>query len=161
MHSLSVFLSRFWVSKQNDTLKFCNDTLNSERQDMVLPCIEVKRIEERMFSCTWLLQQMDAIRAGLRGGGAIAPGPPLQGSPRDEICLFEIKYSFQKFLWLRSCSIQEYNSLIFLCCVKYQGPLISLQVWLSASFSNCYWKAYNYFRFCSMQIYLIFLLTFS
>jgi len=30
------------------------------------------------------------IRAGLRGGatGAIAPGPPLQGGPRDDIYLF-------------------------------------------------------------------------
>jgi len=31
---------------QNDTLKFCNDTLNSESRDIVLPCIEVKRFEE-------------------------------------------------------------------------------------------------------------------
>jgi len=46
---------------QNDTLKFCNDTLNSESQDMVFPCIEVKRMEESMFSCTWLLQQMAEI----------------------------------------------------------------------------------------------------
>jgi len=38
---------------QNNTLKFCNDTPNSE-----LPCIEVKRFEESLFSCTWLLQQM-------------------------------------------------------------------------------------------------------
>jgi len=43
------------------TLKFCDDTLNSESQDMVLPCIEAKRIEESMFSCPWLLQQMAAI----------------------------------------------------------------------------------------------------
>jgi len=41
---------------QNDTLISCNDTLNSESQDMVLPCIEVKRFEDSMFSCTWLLQ---------------------------------------------------------------------------------------------------------
>jgi len=33
-----------------------------------------------------------------RGGatGAIAPGPPLQGGPRDDIYLFSIKYSFEK-----------------------------------------------------------------
>ena len=42
---------------QNDTLKFCNDTLNSEGQDMILPRHEVKRFEENMFSCNWLLQQ--------------------------------------------------------------------------------------------------------
>jgi len=28
---------------------------------MVLPCIEVKRFEESMFSCTWLLQQTAAM----------------------------------------------------------------------------------------------------
>jgi len=53
------FLSRFWVSKWH--LKFCNDTLNSESRDMVLPCIEVKRFEEEsVFSYTWLLQQTAA-----------------------------------------------------------------------------------------------------
>ena len=30
-------------------LKFCSDTLNSESQGMGLPCIEVKRFDERMF----------------------------------------------------------------------------------------------------------------
>jgi len=35
---------------QNDILKFCNDTLNSESQEgMVLPCIEVKRFEKTCF----------------------------------------------------------------------------------------------------------------
>jgi len=41
------------------------------------------------------------MRAGpdYRGAtGAIAPGPPLQGGPRDEIYLFQIKHSFEKFL---------------------------------------------------------------
>jgi len=28
---------------------------------MVLPCIEVKRFEKSMFSCTWLLQQTAAM----------------------------------------------------------------------------------------------------
>jgi len=37
------------------------DTLNSEGQDMILPCPEVKRFEENMFSCTWLLQQTAAM----------------------------------------------------------------------------------------------------
>ena len=45
---------------QNDTLNLGNDTLNSESQDVVLPCVEVKRFEESMFSCTWLLQQTAA-----------------------------------------------------------------------------------------------------
>jgi len=42
-----------------------------------------------------------------------------------------------------------------------QQQLISLQVRLSASFSNCYWIAYKYFRFCSMQIDLSSPVTFS
>jgi len=38
------------------------------------------------------------IRAGLSGGatGAVAPGPPLRGGPRDDIYLFDIKYSLEK-----------------------------------------------------------------
>jgi len=47
---------RFYCSCQNHTLKFFNYTLNFGSKDMVLPCIEVKRFEESMFSCTWLLQ---------------------------------------------------------------------------------------------------------
>jgi len=114
------------------------------------------------FSCFWCVKFSPAPRAGLRGE-AIAPGPPLQGAPSDEIYLFQIKYSFEKISWFRSDTrIKLY--IIFLCCVKYQGPqqqLISLQVWLFASFSNRYWIAYKYFRFCWMQIYLISLVTFS
>ena len=56
--------------------------------------------------------------------------------------------------------------IMFLCYAKYQGDkgpqqqLIYLQVWLSARFSNRYWIAYKYFRFCWMQICLISLVTF-
>jgi len=42
-----------------------------------------------MFKHTICLQ-------GLITVGAIAPGPPLQGGPRDDIYLFQIKYSFEK-----------------------------------------------------------------
>jgi len=35
------------------------------------------------------------IRWGAKG--AIAPAPQLQGGPRDEMYLFQIKYSFEKF----------------------------------------------------------------
>ena len=75
-------------------------------------------------------------RAGLRGGatGEIAPGLPLPGVPRDEIYLFQIKYSFEKFC--DSEAIQEYNSILYSYVVlSIRGPqqqLISLQVWLSA-----------------------------
>jgi len=53
-----VFFSRLWVSKWHPKIlqwhpKFWN-------LDLVLTCIEVKRIEESMFSCTWLLQQTAA-----------------------------------------------------------------------------------------------------
>jgi len=45
-----------------------------------------------------VLSSMQLHRAGLRGGamGAIAPDPPLQGGPRDDTYLFQIKYSFEK-----------------------------------------------------------------
>jgi len=51
-------------------------------------------------------------RAGLRGGtGAIAPAPRCKGAPRDEIYLFQIKYSFEKFR--DSAAIHEYNSILY------------------------------------------------
>jgi len=38
-------------------------------------------------------------RAGLRGATeAVAPGPHCKGTPRDDIYLLQIKYSFEKFL---------------------------------------------------------------
>ena len=40
----------------------------------------------------------------IKGGatGAIAPGPRCKGAPRDEIYLFQIKCSVEKFSWFRS-----------------------------------------------------------
>ena len=53
---------------------------------------------------------MVVFRARLRGGkGGNCPGSPLQGSLRDEIYVFEIKYLFEKFDV--SEGIQEYNSI--------------------------------------------------
>jgi len=61
--------------------------------------------------------------------------------------------------------MQECNSILYSYVVlNIKGPqqqLISLQVWLSAGFSNRYWIACKYFRFCWLQIYLISLVTFS
>ena len=57
---------------QNDTLKYCNDTPDSEISDIVLLCIVEKRLEVSMFTCTWLLQQTAAI-SGVGGSGASAP----------------------------------------------------------------------------------------
>jgi len=56
-----------------------------------------------------------ARRAGLRGGnGGNCPGTPLQGGPRDEIYLFQIKYSFENFSWFRSDTrTQLYYILMF------------------------------------------------
>jgi len=45
------------------------------------------------------------------GNGGNCPGTPLQGVPRDEIYLFQIKYSFEKFR--DSEAIQEYNSILY------------------------------------------------
>ena len=103
----------------------------------------------------------------IKGGatGAIAPSSrPQRVLPWWNLFVSN-KILVWKISWFRSDTrIQLY--IIFLCCVKYQGvkgphqQLISLQVWLSASFSNRYWIAYKYFRFCSMQIYLVSLVTF-
>jgi len=40
-------------------------------------------------------------RAGLRGGrqGQLPRAPRWKGAPRDEIYLFQINYSFEKFSW--------------------------------------------------------------
>jgi len=46
-----------WQPFQNDTLKFCNDTQNSESQDMVLPCIEVKACIPARGCCNRRLQR--------------------------------------------------------------------------------------------------------
>ena len=71
-------------------------------------------------------------RAGLRGGqrGQLPRDPRWKGAPRDEIYLFQIKYSFQKFS--DSGAIQEYNSILYsYVALSIKGPqqeLISLQV---------------------------------
>jgi len=84
------------------------------------------------------------IKAGQRR--QLPPAPRCKGVPVMKF-MFQIKYSFETFSSFRShTGIQL--CIIFLCCVKYQGPqqqVISLQVWLSASFSNRYWKTYKYF----------------
>jgi len=64
-----------------------------------------------------------------------------------------------------SQATQESSSVLYsYVALTIKGPqqqVTSLQVWLSASFSNRYWKTCKYFQFCSMQIYLISLVTFS
>ena len=52
-HTISQCFFQAVFGCQNDTLKFWNDTLNSENQNMDLLCIEVKRFEINTFSCTW------------------------------------------------------------------------------------------------------------
>jgi len=62
-------------------------------------------------------------RAGLRWGqrGQLPRAPRCKGAHRDEIYLFQIKYSFEKFLWFRGDTrIQLY--IIFVWYVKYQEP---------------------------------------
>jgi len=86
------------------------------------------------------MSRLHNSRTGLRGkgNGVIVPGPPLQ-----------IKYSFENFLWFRS------DTRVQLCIISYvtlsiRGPqqqLISLQVWLSASFRNRCWKPTSIFGF--------------
>ena len=80
------------------------------------------------------------MEAGPDWGGTveIAPGPPLQGGPSDAICMFWRKNSFEKLSWLKRdtrmqtlCSDVSWVSLML--------SKISLQVWLSSSFSHHYW----------------------
>ena len=104
----------------------------------------------RNYSIAWERSQkvrnQVATRAGLRGGqrGKLPRAPQFKGAPRYEIYLFQIKYSFEKFR--NSEAIQEYNSILYsYFALSIKGPqqeLISLQVWLSARFSNRYWIAY-------------------
>ena len=92
-------------------------------------------------NCDWLscltYGQSRRHRQGrIKGGatGEIAPGPPLQEGPRDEIYLFQIKCSFEKFSWFWSDSrIQLY--IIYLCCVKHQGSPTATD--FSASLTVC------------------------
>jgi len=52
------FFKPFFGVKMTHTLKFCNGTLHFENQDMVLPCIKVKRFGESGFSCCTRLLQL-------------------------------------------------------------------------------------------------------
>ena len=75
-------------------------------------------------------------RAGLRGGatGQSPHAPRWKGALRDEIYLFQIKYSFEKICDSDSDTrIQLY--IIFLCCVKYQGPPTAID--FSTSLTVC------------------------
>ena len=66
----------------------------------------------------------------LRNQGRIKGGGQLPRAPRDEIYLFQIKYSFEKFR--DSEAIQEYNFILYsYVALSIKGPqqqLISLQV---------------------------------
>jgi len=74
----------------------------------------------------------------IKGGGQPEQLPRAlrsKGAPRDDIYLFQIKYSFAKLSWFkRDTRIQTLYS-----DVAWVSLIISLQVWLSASFSNHYW----------------------
>ena len=55
------FLSRFWVSKWQPKILQRHPKFWNSRYGFALYWSSLKRIEESMFSCTWLLQQMAAI----------------------------------------------------------------------------------------------------
>ena len=100
----------------------------------------------------------DLCQVRLRGGGAtgaIAPGPSW----------WKVFVSNKILVWKMFVIQKRYKNVtlytyVALSTMGPQQQLISLQLWLSASFSNRYWITYEYFRFCSMQIYLISLVTF-
>ena len=71
---------------------------------------------------------------------------------RDEIYLFQIKYSFEQFSWFRNDTrIRLY--IMWRCCIKYRE-------WFLYKFGFLPFLViateYKYFRFCSMQIYVNF-----
>ena len=69
---------------------------------------------------------------------------PRKGPPRDEIYFFQIKYPFKNIVIQKRYK----NTTLYYIPLSIKGPqeqLISLQVWLSASFGNRYWIAYKYF----------------
>ena len=95
-----------------------------------------------------------------RGGqrGQLPRAPRCKGPPVMKFLCFKENTRWKNFC--ESEAIQEYNStIIFLyVALSIRGPqqqLYSLQLWLSASFSNRYWITYKCFRFCSMQILYI------
>jgi len=98
------------------------------------------------------------------GNGGSCSGSPLQGDPpwwhlfvANKILVWKIFVIQKRF---RNTTLLLYSYF----ALSIRGPqhqLISLQVWLSVSFSNRYRIAYEYFRFGSMQINLILLVTFS
>jgi len=104
-------------------------------------------------------------RARLRGrNGGNCPGPPTKrGLPwshwfvSNKILVWKIFVIQKRY---KNTTLPLYSYLAR-SIRSPQQQLISLQVWLSASFSNRYWIAYKYFQFCSMQIHLISLVTFS
>ena len=70
--------------------------------------------------------QCTTVQGRIKGGGAtgqLPRAPRCKGVPRDDI-YFQIKYSFENFLWFRSDTIIQLY-IIFLCCVKYQEPAIA------------------------------------
>jgi len=97
------------------------------------------------------------------GKGSNCPGPRCKGAPVMKFIVSNKILVWNIFAIQKRYKLTTLLYIIFLCFVKYQGHRqqpISLHVWRSASFSNRYWIAYKYFRFCSMQIYLISLVTF-
>ena len=95
-------------------------------------------------------QHSHVSRAGLRAGnGGNCPRPPAGRGPP----WWNLFVSNKILVW----KIPRFRS-----DTSIKGPqqqLISLEIWLSASLSNRCWIAYKYFRFCSIQRYLISLVT--
>ena len=58
----------------------------------------------------WWGTQQGRIKGGGQRG-QLPRAPRCKGAPRDEMYLFQIKYSFEKFR--NSEAIQEYNSILY------------------------------------------------
>jgi len=92
-------------------------------------------VRTQLCKAYWPHKSFDWAQGRIRGAtGAIASGPPLEGAPRDEIYLFQIRYSFKNFR--DSEAIQEYNSILYsYVALSTKGP--QQQIDYSPSLTVC------------------------
>jgi len=121
----------------------------------------IKELQPLLIPPLWpgtsLNRKKGRVRAGLRGGGNGGNSSWWNLLVSNKIIVRKIFVIQKRF---KNTTLPLYSNVALSIKVPQQ-QLISLQVWLSASCSNRYWIAYKHFRFFSVQIHLILLVTFS
>ena len=126
---------------------------SSKRQWAIVHEVFIVVVIISIAAVSLLAQCVGTIRRA-RLTGAIATGPPLQRGPRDDIYLFQIKYSFENVSWFkRDTRIQLYIPMLH--CVSL---MISLQVWILPVLVIT--TEYNIFGFVQCKYAWILLVTF-